>query len=83
MGEKAFECADILKPLLKKYLIIGFSLVIAINITINVAGFCCIYYKLKKKIYHTHFMTRGTLEKLHNVDITLDKCTGQMEIKKH
>ena len=44
MGEKAFECADILKPLLKKYLIIGFSLVIAINITINVAGFCCIYY---------------------------------------
>ena len=53
MGEKAFECADILKPLLKKYLIIGFSLVIAINITLCVAGFICVYYKLKKKVYHT------------------------------
>ena len=83
MGEKAFECADILKPLLKKYLIIGLSLVIAINITLCVAGFFCIYYKLKNKIYHTHFMTRGALEKLYNVDITLDQGTGQMVIKKH
>lgn len=83
MGEKAFECADILKPLLKKYLIIGFSLVIAINITLCVAGFICVYYKLKKKVFHTYFMTRGALEKLYNVDITLDKSTGQMEIKKH
>lgn len=73
MEEKTFTCAD----RIIKYIIAATILVIVINIF----GFFCLYFMIKKKIYHTYFMTRESLEKIHNVDIDLDTSVGHIVTK--
>lgn len=73
MAEKEFTCAD----KIRKYMVIGFSALILIN----TVGFFGVYFMLKKKVYHTYFMTRESLEKIHNVDIDLDTSVGHIVTK--
>lgn len=74
MKDKEYTCAD----RIIKYIIWGLIIVIVINIF----GFFCLYFMLKKKIYHTYFMTRESLEKIHNVDIDLDTSVGHIVTEK-
>lgn len=50
---------------LVQIVVFGFLLLLLIN----VSGFFITYFTIKKKVYHTYFLQKANIEKLHNVKI--------------